>query len=600
MTRPLRKRATLSAVVTLAALVVPVAPATAAAEVAPETAAADPKPVRPGITTVHLADAAKARPAVLGARDSARFSMVGVTWERRAGDGVLAQVRVRSGGRWSAWQTLPTSHDHAPDQPEAGGRDGTEPVWVGPSDGVQARVTSADGAPVRGVRLALVDPGTTPADAPVALDRAAAAPAPVATAAVKPAPYARPAMVNRAGWGADESLRTADPTCVVPAMGSTIKTAFVHHTAGTNSYTSSQSAGLVRGIYAFHVQERGYCDLGYNFLVDRFGRIFEGRYGGIQLPVVGAHTGGFNTDTFGVSLMGEFTATEPTAAMMESAAQVIAWKLDGHYRNPNGTVAVNGTTFNVIAGHRDGVATECPGNLVYAKLPALRSRVWTLMGKAVGTEIYDLAVALGGYAVVGQPYYLEHPVPEGRGTWFGTRDIYWSTATGAHSVYGPIRTLHRGLGNANGVLGLPRYEETAARVSGARFQEFRKAGARRGVWWSQATGAREVLDAIFTKYVAMNGETSSLGLPTTGQLGTHVVGGRVNVFQHGRLYWGSATGAHPVIGAFNNAYVQSGVYTRLGLPRTDAFSVTGGLAQDFTGGRITWNATTAQTTVTYN
>jgi uncharacterized protein with LGFP repeats len=592
---PRSARKTSTKIVALAAVgasfVVPAVTTALQSATRPAAASQGKGPVRPLVSDLRLGDATKSGPARLAARETAGFGLVGITWQPRSGTGVLAQVRTRSAGRWSDWRTLPVDGRHGPDRGQSAGRDGTDPVWVGTADGVQARVASTDGAPVRDVRLSLVDAGTSASDATFGATTGTT---------TAPAPYARPGIVNRAAWGADESLRSYNADCDVPKYGSTIKAAFVHHTAGSNTYTSDQSAAIVRGIYAFHVKSRGWCDIGYNFLVDRFGRIFEGRYGGITLPVVGAHTENYNTDSFGVSLMGDFTTTEPSAAIMESAAKLLAWKLDGNYRNPNGTVVMNGTTLSVISGHRDTKATECPGSKVYAKLPALRSRVWTLMGGSVATEIYGYAVQLGGYAKVGQPYYLEHPVAEGRGTWFGLRDIYYSTGTGPHSVYGPIRTLHRALGNANGVLGLPRTEEQDARVAGARVQEFRKAGVRRAVYWSQATGAHEVLDAIFAKYVELNGELSRLGLPKTGQLGTPVAGGRVNVFENGRIYSGPTTGAHALIGVFNTKYIEAGVYTQLGLPTTDEYAVTGGLRQDFQGGTITWDEATGQTTVTYN
>jgi N-acetylmuramoyl-L-alanine amidase/LGFP repeat len=609
MTRRVRssiaKLATLAVVATAAAVAVTTGTSSVSAPADAAQAAPGARPaVRSKVAELRLSDASTARPARLDGRSTSAFSLLGITWQPRASDGVLAQVRVRAGGQWTGWQTLAVDGEHGPDSGaesgDAAGRDGTEPLWVGSADGVQARVATTDGRPVRDVRVSLIDPGAAPEDAASALDAAATGSTFAGTATGLPAPYPRPAIVNRAGWGADESLRSFNPDCNVPKLGSTIKAAFVHHTAGSNTYTSSQSAGLIRSIYAYHVQGRGWCDIGYNFLVDKYGRIFEGRYGGILFPVIGAHTENYNTDSFGVSLMGDFTSTEPTAAIMESAAKVIAWKLDGHYRDPKGTVVMNGTTLNVISGHRDTKATECPGTRVYALLPALRSRVWALMGSSVVTEIYNFASQNGGFTELGEPYYLEHSVPGGWGTWFGMRDVYWSPGTGVHSVLGEIRTLHRGLGNAGGVLGLPAAEQHPAQLTGALVQEFSKAGAQRAVYWSSSTGAREVLDAIYTRYVAMGSDLSKLGLPTTGQLVTHVAGGRANLFQHGRMYYGPATGTHPIIGAFNTQYVQPGVYTQLGLPTTDEYAVTGGSAQDFQGGRITRDAATEQTTVTYN
>ncbi len=565
-----------------------------AASTATPTAKPRAKPVKPKVADVRMADAAKGRPSVLAARSSAQFALLGITWQNRSSAEVQAQVRVRTENKWTAWQTLMVDSDHAPDSAERPGRGGTEPLWVGAADGVQAKVSSLDGAAVKDLKVALIDPQTSAADA--SMQSVAAT---TAAVAAKPAPYARPPIYNRASWGADESLRSYNPDCAVPGYGSTIRGAFVHHTAGTNSYTSAQSAGLIRAIYAYHVRSRGWCDIGYNFLIDRYGRIFEGRFGGILNPVVGAHTEGHNTDTFGVSLMGTFTTAEPTAAMMEATAKVIAWKLDGYYRNPNGRMVLNGTTYNLIAGHSDTKATECPGAKVYAKLPALRSRVWTLMGKAVSTEIYDYANKLGGFAKIGQPYLLEHPVADnGRGTWFTDRDIYWSAATGAYSVQGPIRTLHRQLSNANGVLGLPVAEQRTGRVAGSLVQDFRKAGARRVVYWSQPSGAHEVYDQILSRYEAIGAETSNLGLPTSGPKGTRVLYSRYNVFEHGRMYYSPGTGTHPILGAISDRYIKADAYPVLGMPTTDQYAVTAGLAQDFQHGTITWNSTSGETTLT--
>jgi len=616
--------------------------------------AAPRRAVPPRVTEIALPEASARRAASVPARSTASFSLLGVTWPRTTGaePAVTVMVRVRSAGRWTGWQRLAVDHEHTPDRVEgAQGRDGTEPLWVGAADGVQAIVTASAGTTLRGAKVSLVDPGTSGQDSPTELDSRATTSG-VSAAAVSPAPYPQPAIITRRAWGADESLRDYNPDCSVPSYTSTIRAGFVHHTAGSNTYSAAESAGLVRAMYAFHVKSRGWCDLGYNFLVDRYGRVFEGRYGGVHVPVLGAHTGGYNTNSFGVSLMGEFTSTEPTAEIMESTARVLAWKLDGHYRNPRGTTVLGDKTFNVIAGHRDATATECPGARVYARLPWLRTRVLTLMGGGYGTEIYDYSRQLGGEIAVGGSWWLEHAYAGGRATWFTHRDIYWSPATGARSVTGPIRTLHRQLGT---VLGFPRLEEQAAAVSGARVQYFLSAGgAGRAVYWSTGTGAHEVLDSIYIKYRAVGAERSVLGLPGTGQRVAHVAGGYwngfqrgriytgpnsgthmihnainlrfgdpaayrqlglptadqtraridgawVQAFQSGRIYWSSATGAWEVWGPIKTAYDGAGAETSaLRLPKTKPYDVTEGRAQDFEGGKITWNATTGASTITYN
>ena len=168
----------------------------------------------------------------------------------------------------------------------------SEPVWAGPSDAVQTRVV---GAMPADLRVDLVDPGSQ--------RRRRRAP----TAA---AVTGRPAILTRADWGADESLRLhACPSG--PTYSKTIKIGFVHHTVSSNDYSAAEVPAMIRAFYAYHVEGNGWCDVGYNFLVDRFGRIWEGRYGGIDKAVIGSHTGGFNNDSFGVAMIGDFSAVTP-------------------------------------------------------------------------------------------------------------------------------------------------------------------------------------------------------------------------------------------------------------------------------------------------
>ena len=99
--------------------------------------------------------------------------------------------------------------------------------------------------------------------------------------------------------------REACATSRAPSYG-TVKTGFIHHTVNANNYTAEQVPALLRGIYAYHTQSRGWRDIGYNFLVDRFGRIWEGRWGGVNRAVVGAHTLGYNEVSFAMSAIGNF------------------------------------------------------------------------------------------------------------------------------------------------------------------------------------------------------------------------------------------------------------------------------------------------------
>jgi hypothetical protein len=330
---------------------------------------------------------ATARPlAITAAVPSETFSALGVTWASEAGIGeVEAAARVRQDGRWTAWHLLDADDDHGPDAGElaaAGVRGGTSPWFTGLSDGYQVRVGVRDGRAPRDVRVSLVDPGTSAADGSIGAS-------PTLGSASADAAPARPTIVTRAQWGADESLRSSKPS-----YSDRILTGFVHHTDTSNSYTSSQAAAMVRSVYAFHVRSRGWSDIGYNFLVDKYGRVFEGRYGGADRPVIGAHTGGFNTDTFGVALLGTYTSVVPSSAELASVQRVFAWKFSLHYVNPLGTTVLTsrggtkyapGTRvrFNNVSGHRDAGLTSCPGNQTYSRLPSIRAGIKARMGASL-------------------------------------------------------------------------------------------------------------------------------------------------------------------------------------------------------------------------
>ncbi|MFI5873458.1 peptidoglycan recognition protein [Streptomyces sp. NPDC051445] len=209
------------------------------------------------------------------------------------------------------------------------------------------------------------------------------------TAAQRVKPYIgpRPSIVTRRGWGADENLRER-----AFAYTTTVKAAFVHHTASGNSYKCSQAPSVIRGIYRYHVKSMGWRDIGYNFLVDKCGKIYEGRAGGVAKPVMGAHTLGFNTNSMGIAVLGTFTSAKPNTATVNAIARLTAWKLGLFGANPKGTTYLKSgggnlygkgknVRLNVISGHRDGFATECPGKQLYGKLGSARSTAARYQGR---------------------------------------------------------------------------------------------------------------------------------------------------------------------------------------------------------------------------
>ncbi|MFE2293484.1 N-acetylmuramoyl-L-alanine amidase [Streptomyces sp. NPDC059452] len=197
----------------------------------------------------------------------------------------------------------------------------------------------------------------------------------------------RPKIVTRKGWGADEKLRERNF-----AYTKTVKAAFVHHSATGNNYTCQQAPSVLRSIYRYHVKSSGWRDFGYNFAVDKCGNIYEGRAGGVTKAVLGAHTLGFNTNTMGIAVLGTYSSSNPPAAAVTAVSKLTAWKLGLFGANPKGKVTlVSGgsnkykagvqVSMNVISGHRDGFATECPGARLYKKLGTARTSSAKLQGR---------------------------------------------------------------------------------------------------------------------------------------------------------------------------------------------------------------------------
>ena len=123
----------------------------------------------------------------------------------------------------------------------------------------------------------------------------------------------KPVIYSRAQWGADEKLRDNGSLHYFE-----VHAGFVHHTVNANDYSRKQVPALMRSIYAYHTQSKGWSDIGYNFLVDRFGRIWEGRFGGVDRPVVGAHTLGYNDYAFAMSAIGNYDVKKPSSAMVQA------------------------------------------------------------------------------------------------------------------------------------------------------------------------------------------------------------------------------------------------------------------------------------------
>ncbi|MFJ2831663.1 N-acetylmuramoyl-L-alanine amidase [Streptomyces sp. NPDC087263] len=204
---------------------------------------------------------------------------------------------------------------------------------------------------------------------------------------VKPYIGPRPRIITRKGWGANEKLRERGFV-----YSKKVKAAFVHHTASGNNYSCSQVPSVIRSIYRYHVVSSGWRDIGYNFLVDKCGNIYEGRAGGVAKAVTGAHTLGFNTDSMGIAVLGSFGKSKPSASAVTAIAKLTAWKLGLFGVNPRGKTYLKSgggnlykkgknVRLNVISGHRDGFSTECPGRQLYSKLGTARKAAAKYQGR---------------------------------------------------------------------------------------------------------------------------------------------------------------------------------------------------------------------------
>lgn len=311
------------------------------------------------------------------------FSMVGA--EAPAGARVEVQVQDPT-GTWSDWWMLPDGHDHSPDaasdEHDHAARGITDPVFV--DHGVALRVRVAGAAPDE-VDVTVLDAHNR-GDGAVERIRV-----PASAAAAADAPRVR----SRSTWGA-AAPRTrpsySSPASYLPSSQQpdgdlgprydVVGAGVVHHTAGETWYSANEVPGIIRGIQRFHQSSRGWNDIGYNFVVDRFGRIWEGRAGGTTRSVIGAHAGGHNSTSFGTVVLGNFVnGAAPTGDAVDGLVELLAWKFALHGIDPRGTHRwPNGTVRTTLIGHRDVGSTTCPG-AIHGMLPALRTRVAQQMAR---------------------------------------------------------------------------------------------------------------------------------------------------------------------------------------------------------------------------
>lgn len=525
-----------------------------------------------------------------------RFFVAGFTWAGGADlpEGVRIYLRVRENGAWSPWYLNEAADAGRDDRATSatgefvtGGADAIQASVVGSSlpaglklalvpsrpqgeevlDADDLTTTQAAPTPVieetaaSQPQGAQVEPaatapsvspawGTQPAAVPAAVSVAAPAVAPAATTA-NGLPVA---VTTRAEWGANASYMSWDPEYA--RAGHVV----VHHTAGTNSYSAGQSASIVRGIYYYHAVTLDWGDIGYNFLVDKFGTVFEGRSGSVAAPAgtmsIGAHARGVNTGTMGISMMGDYSTVSPSDAQLSAVGKMAGWFLKrAGISDVTGWAGLHvwtteryqaGSTISMprILGHRDVGYTTCPGNVGYSKLGAIRA-----IAKAQGST------------------------PQGGGS---------SSAPSTVAQDHPGAAALRSALGANGWIG-PATSGVQASTKGGVFQRF-----ERGVgYWSPATGAQFVGEPVLSAWGAYGYQTGSMGYPRSGGV-VGVGGSRHQIFEGGIAYWRPGGRVSFIHGSILSAWAAFGwERSKVGLPtgRT-VHQADGTMTQTFERGSI--------------
>ena len=524
-----------------------------------------------------------------------RFFVAGFTWTGGADlpDGVRIYLRVRENGSWSPWYLSEAADSGRDDRATPG----TGEFVTGGADAIQASVVGSS-LPA-GLKLALVpsrpqgeevlgaddltttqaaptpviedasatenqgtqvDPAamTLPASPasvtrPAAASVAAPATVPVVAPAATTANGLPVAVTTRAEWGANASYMSWDPEYA--RAGHVV----VHHTAGTNSYSAGQSASIVRGIYYYHAVVLDWGDIGYNFLVDKFGTVFEGRSGSVAAPAgrmsIGAHARGVNTGTMGISMMGDYSTVSPSDAQLSSVGKMAGWFLKrAGISDVTGWAGLHvwtteryqaGSTISMprILGHRDVGYTTCPGNVGYSKLGTIRA-----IAKAQGSS------PQGGSSSAPSTVPQDHP--------------------GAVALRGAL--------GANGWIGAAT-SGVQASAKGGVFQSF-----EHGVgYWSPATGAQFVGEPVLSAWGAYGYQTGSMGYPRSGGV-VGVGGSRHQIFEGGIAYWRPGGRVSFIHGSILNAWAASGwEHSKVGLPTGRAVrQADGTMTQTFEKGSI--------------
>ncbi|MCP2291238.1 LGFP repeat-containing protein [Nocardia amikacinitolerans] len=518
----------------------------------PEGTTPDTPALTPGALPPELIDQVGAQVKELSRETP--FSVVALTARDLANTRAMVRAR-QPNGTWGPWYESEPIDTRRNDRAPADGTAGTEPIYVGNTTAVQILVTRKPGATPPQTSSGAAGAGPlqpTPAAAPSDNDPAQFAPPSLTAVLIDPGrgaidgalnnvanalPGGGPNVITRSQWGADESIRCDEPTYDDGLGGVT-----VHHTAGRNDYSKAESAGIVRAIYTYHAQTLGWCDIGYNALVDKYGQIFEGRAGGLDRPVQGAHAGGFNENTSGVAFMGNHESEIPSDQAVTAVGEFIGWRARIAGLDPKGhtTMYSEGTEFTpyaqgeavrlpIVFAHRDVGNTSCPGDAAYELMDRIR----------------DIAAGVSA----GSPAQPSPQAPQRTQSDLAT--LAALTARLLSMVNENIIAKHYSAkGGPDGPLGQALSEPLPA-AQGQQYARF----ANGYVYTAPDGQVVEVMGAILDRFLQLGADSGILGLPLTNAY--PVPDGLRSDFEYGSLILNQLTGIVTTVWkTYNETYQQ--------------------------------------------
>jgi hypothetical protein len=333
--------------------------------------------------TIDLAWAAGTDSVWESPRVEAVATVAGLGWRDAPPDAAWVRSS-EDGSEWSPWVAVPLDSEHGPDPgtiEASRERSVSGPVYVGEARFLQFRVEVPD---PDGIHAELVE---TAGRNLSLLERAGHLWKRVEWGDSPPAGAVseQPPIVPREAWGGDQCLAASKHPEI--EYNRRVSALFIHHTVTSNSRAASDPLAEIYAICRYHVVAKEWWDIAYNFLIGPDGTIYEGRHGGVDQPVRGAHTRGLNSYSMGIAYLGTYTDVAPSSAARQALVDLIAWKFDLDHVDPLGTVTVENLTDNIkfaegeivtlrtVSGHRDAAATSCPGSACYTLVPDLRTRI---------------------------------------------------------------------------------------------------------------------------------------------------------------------------------------------------------------------------------